>query len=193
MVLPAVISFYVLVSLFNYFDGIFALWIGGIPIIGPRLVAIPGVGLILTLSLIVLIGMATANIVGRRIVAYGDRVFSRTPVIRSIYNAVKQIVDAFASSSDGAFQQVVLVEYPRLGTYAIGFLTSSLKGEVAEYIGADVVAVFIPTTPNPTSGMLILLPRASVHNVNMSVDEGLKLIVSGGVVTPSPKEASPKL
>ena len=145
------------------------------------------------LSLIVLVGMATANIVGRRIVAYGDRVFSRTPVVRSIYNAVKQIVDAFASSSDGAFQQVVLVEYPRQGTYALGFLTSSIKGEVAEHIGTDVVAVFIPTTPNPTSGMLILLPRASVHNLDMTVDEGLKLIVSGGVVTPSPKEASPKL
>ncbi|MDP3486789.1 MAG: DUF502 domain-containing protein, partial [Bacillota bacterium] len=173
--------------------GLFALWIGGIPGIGPRLVAIPGVGLILNLSVIVLVGMATANIVGRKILAYGDRLFSQTPVIRSIYNAVKQVVDAFASSSDGAFQQVVLVEYPRLGAYAIGFLTSSIEGEVSEHIGADVVAVFIPTTPNPTSGMLILLPRASVHNLNMPVDEGLKLIVSGGVVSPSPKKGSPKL
>lgn len=185
VVLPVVVSFYVLVSLFQYFDGLFALWIGSIPVIGPRLVAIPGVGLILNLSVIVLVGMLTANIVGRRILAYGDRLFSQTPVIRSIYNAVKQIVDAFASSSDGAFQQVVLVEYPRLGAYAIGFLTSSIEGEVSQHIGSDVVAVFIPTTPNPTSGMLILLPRASVRKLSMSVDDGLKLIVSGGVVTPA--------
>jgi len=195
VVLPAVVSFYVLASLFHYFDGLFARWIGAIPVIGGVLAAIPGVGLVLTLFAIMLVGMATANIIGRRIVAYGDRIFSRTPVVRSIYNAVKQIVDAFASSSDGAFQQVVLVEYPRLGTYAVGFLTNSIKGEVAKHVGSDVVAVFIPTTPNPTSGMLIMLPRASVHYLDMSVDDGLKLIVSGGVVNPSPdpKEASPGL
>lgn len=185
VILPAVVSFYILLSLFTYFDGFFARWIGRIPVVGETLVSIPGVGLFLTVLSIMLVGLFTANIVGRRVVAYGDKVFSRTPVIRTIYNTVKQIVDAFAISGNGAFQQVVLVEYPREGLFALGFLTSKIKGEIAGHIADDIVAVFIPTTPNPTSGMLIFVPRASVKVLAMSVDEGLKLIVSGGMVSPN--------
>lgn len=184
VVLPSVVSFYVLLSLFRYFDNLFSHLIVKIPTIGPTLAIVPGIGLMATMLSIIGIGMFAANMVGRRVVLFWDRFFLRMPVVRSIYNAVKQIVDAFMASGSSAFQRVVLVEYPRRGLYAIGFLTGHMSGEALARPD-NLLAVFIPTTPNPTSGMLVMVPLEDVTHLEMTVDEGLKLIVSGGVFNPS--------
>lgn len=184
VVLPSVISFYILLTLFRYFDNLFSHSIAKIPAVGPTLAVVPGIGLLVTVLLIVVIGMFAANMVGRRVVLFWDRLFLRMPVVRNIYNAVKQIVDAFMASGSSAFQKVVLVEYPRPGLYALGFLTGQMPGEALSRTDGHLLAVFIPTTPNPTSGMLIMVPSKDVTFLEMTVDEGLKLIVSGGVFNP---------
>jgi len=189
VILPAAVTVYALVVLSRFFDGLLSRILYYVPAIGPLLAAVPGSGLVVTAVTVVVIGMVTTNVIGRRAVGYWDRLFLGVPIARGIYNSTKQIVDAFLAQGNSAFQQVVLVEYPRKGMFALGFLTGEMKGEVTEVTQSDLLTVFVPTTPNPTSGMLVLVPRDEVRRLDMPVDDGLKLIVSGGVYRPAVNDA----
>jgi uncharacterized membrane protein len=150
---------------------------------------IPGVGLLLSLLIISLTGITVANLLGRRMVTVWEGLLARIPLVRTIYSAVKQVVETVFSANGKSFRKVVLVEYPRRGMWCLALQTAENLGEVQAKTGAEVVAVFLPTTPNPTSGFVILVPRKDVVELDMNVDDGLKLIISMGVVVPAwPKE-----
>ncbi|PUA16251.1 DUF502 domain-containing protein [Glaciimonas sp. PCH181] len=145
---------------------------------------IPGLGTILTLLIIFFTGLATHNFIGRQVVAVWEAVLTRIPVVNSIYSSVKQVSDTLFSSSGNAFRKALLVEYPRQGSWTIAFLTGVPGGDVKNHLQGDYVSVYIPTTPNPTSGFFLMVPRADTVELNMSVDEALKYIISMGVVSP---------
>ena len=145
---------------------------------------IPGTGLLIVLVALTLIGALTASLLGRYFLHLSDRILARMPVVRSIYGATKQIFETVLSSQGNAFRSVVLIEYPRKGIWTLGFITGTTIGEVQHYTEQDVVNVFVPTTPNPTSGFLLFLPREEVTELAMTVEEGIKMIVSGGIVAP---------
>ena len=148
---------------------------------------IPGLGVLVLLVFITFIGALTRVLLGRWMVRGGEHLLSRMPIVRSIYGATKQIVETVLANQSDAFRQVVLFEYPRRGTWAIGFVTGKTVGEVQNVTSDDVVNVFLPTTPNPTSGYLLFLPRRDLVELSMSVEEGIKMIISGGIVTPPDK------
>ncbi|MEK9853347.1 MAG: DUF502 domain-containing protein, partial [Rhodobiaceae bacterium] len=140
--------------------------------------------------LITVIGAVAAGLLGRWIIKLGESILNRMPVVRSIYGASKQILETVISTQSDAFREVVLVEYPRKGLWVIGFVTGGTKAEVARRIDIDMVNVFVPTTPNPTSGFLLFCPRKDVIFMDMSVEDAVKLVVSGGIVTP-PDDGKP--
>lgn len=148
---------------------------------------IPGAGLVLTLAIIFVTGLLAANFIGQRLVSWWEKLLARIPVVNSIYNSVKQVSDTLFSSSGNAFRKALLVEYPRQGVWTIAFLTGQPGGDVANHLPGDFVSVYVPTTPNPTSGFFLMLPRKDVIELDMHVDEALKYIISMGVVTPPPR------
>lgn len=150
--------------------------------------AVPGLGLLMVGGALIVIGALTAGYLGRLITRVLDGVLARMPVLRSIYRAVKQVFETVLANKSNAFRQAVLVEYPRRGIWTIGFLTGVTKGEVQTVTGEEVINIFVPTTPNPTSGFLLFVPRADVIELAMSVEDALKMIVSGGIVTPQEAE-----
>lgn len=145
---------------------------------------IPGLGTILTLGIIFFVGVATHNLIGRQAVLIWEKLLNRIPVVRSVYSSVKQVSDTLLSSSGNAFRKALLVEYPRQGSWTIGFLTGVPGGDVRNHLPGDYVSVYIPTTPNPTSGFFLMMPREDTIELDMNVDEALKYIVSMGVVSP---------
>ena len=145
---------------------------------------LPGVGVLVTLLLILLTGLAAANFVGQRLVGFWEGLLSRIPVVKSIYYSVKQVSDTLFSSSGNAFRKALLVQYPRAGSWTIAFLTGTPGGDVRNHLDADYVSVYVPTTPNPTSGFFLMLPKSEVIELDMAVDEALKYIISMGVVAP---------
>ena len=145
---------------------------------------VPGIGLVIGAVLITLIGAIAAGFLGRYIIRLGEAILNKMPVVRSIYGATKQILETVISTQSDAFREVVLVEYPRKKLWVIGFVTGNTKGEVAGRIPSSMVNVFVPTTPNPTSGFLLFCPRSEIIFMQMSVEEAVKLVVSGGIVTP---------
>jgi uncharacterized membrane protein len=144
-----------------------------------------GVGLVVGFFAILLVGILARNLLGRRLIAWGDSIMHRIPGVRSVYNAIKQVTETVTSSSSKSFREVVLVEYPRKGLWAIAFVTGKTEGEVQDITTTEVVNVFLPTTPNPTSGFLLFVPRKDLRTLHMSVEQGLKMVISGGIVTPS--------
>ena len=154
--------------------------------------SLPGVGLIIGVVLITLIGAVAAGFLGRWIIRLGESILNRMPVVRSIYGAIKQILETVISTQSDAFREVILVEYPRRGMWVIGFVTGSTKEEVARRMDGEMVNVFVPTTPNPTSGFLLFCPRDEVIFMDMSVEDAVKLVVSGGIVTPPDDAAKGK-
>ena len=145
---------------------------------------LPGIGLVVVLVGLTIIGAVTAGFVGRFFLGLSERILNRMPVIRSVYGAVKQIFETVLAQQSGAFREVVLIEYPRRGIWSLGFITGSTEGEVQEITEDEVLNVFLPTTPNPTSGFLLFVPKRDVMRLSMSVEEGIKMVVSGGIVTP---------
>ena len=145
---------------------------------------IPGLGIILTFLVLVLTGMLAANFVGRYVVGGWESLLDRIPVVRSIYSAAKNFAEIVFSDSDHSFKRVLLIEYPRTGLYSLAFQTSSELGEVQGRTGEEVVCCFVPTTPNPTSGYVLIVPKKDVLVLDMEVDEALKMIISLGVVVP---------
>ena len=179
VLIPSVGSLYVFWLLFNFLDGFLSSLIA--QIFGRPL---PGLGFIVTIFFIFLVGYLTSNFLGRKILGFMDYVFFRVPLLRNVYSSFKQIVDSFMQQNKTAFKKVVMIEYPRKGLYVLGFLTGESRGEVQENTHSDTLNVFVPTSPNPTSGMLVLVPSQEVIFLKMSVEEGLKLIISGGVFSP---------
>ncbi len=151
---------------------------------------VPGLGVALTLAVVFLTGILAANIIGERLLSIGNMVLNRIPVVASIYSAVKQVSDTLLSESGQAFRKALLVPYPHAGSYTIAFLTGAPGGDVANHLQGDYVSVYVPTTPNPTSGFFLMMKRSDVVELDMSVDDALKYIISMGVVTPGSK--SPK-
>ncbi|MDH4124459.1 MAG: DUF502 domain-containing protein [Gammaproteobacteria bacterium] len=146
---------------------------------------VPGLGVILTILVLLLTGMLTANIVGRKFLGGWESLLDRIPIARSIYSAAKNFTEIVFSDSGKAFKNVLLVEYPRKGIYSLAFLTASELGEVQGRTGEDVICCFVPTTPNPTSGFIIVVPKNDVIELDMTVDEAARLIMSLGVVVPT--------
>lgn len=148
---------------------------------------IPGLGLIIAVVFFVIVGWFTRNFFGKLLVRMSEYIVHRVPVISNIYGAIKQIFETVMASQSDAFKEVVMLEYPRKGCWVLGFVTGKTKGEVQSITKKDMVNVFVPTTPNPTSGFLLFLPHKDVTFMNMSVEEGIKMIVSGGIITPEEK------
>ncbi len=154
--------------------------------------SLPGLGVLLVIVVLVLIGFFTAGLVGRNLVGLGERLLDQMPVIRNVYSAIKQVVETVLQEKSKAFRQVVLVEYPRKESWAIGFVTGETETHVQTGTRENVVNVFLPTTPNPTSGFLLFVPRGDLQLLGMTVEEGIKMVVSGGIVTPpSPRRETP--
>jgi uncharacterized membrane protein len=153
---------------------------------------IPGLGFIITLIVIFLVGLVTANFVGRKLVDGIGLLFSRIPLVRTVYSGAKEIVQTFILDRPSQFRQVVLVEYPRKGTYCIAFVTGSPSGELASKVGADFVNLFVPTTPNPTSGFYILVSREETIPLNITIEDAFKLIMSAGMSVPARQIDPPK-
>lgn len=148
---------------------------------------IPGLGLIISIIVITFIGAITPGFLGRTLLKVGERILDNTPVVRSIYGAIKQIMETVMSTNSESFREVVLVEYPRKGIWVIGFVTGETKGEVQTLNKDTLINVFIPTTPNPTSGFLLFLPKKDLIYMNMKVEDAVKMVISGGIVTPKNK------
>ncbi len=151
-------------------------------------VSVPGIGVIVVLLVVTIIGFLVTNFFGRFMIKLGENLVSRVPVVRTIYGVLKQIFDAVLAQSEGAFREVILIEYPRKGIWVLGFVTSNTQGEIRRVMADEMVNVFLPTTPNPTSGFLLFVPRKDCITLNMTVEEGVKLVISGGIVSPPDPE-----
>lgn len=189
--LPLVITVWVLMWLLGMLDGIFVSILATVEAVVPGLTGmaqavmkIPGIGVLALGVLILLTGMLAANIVGQWWFRQWDGLMTRIPVVRSIYSSVKQVSDTLFSGSGKAFSRALLVQYPRQGSWTVAFLTGHPGGEVARHLPGSHVSVYVPTTPNPTSGFFLMMPRDEVIELEMTVDEALKYIISMGVVVP---------
>ena len=149
---------------------------------------IPGLGVVLSIIIVVVTGVVVANLFGRRLVAAWESLLARIPLVRSIYSSVKQIAETLFHPEGKSFRKVLLIEYPRIGIWTLAFHTGSVVDEVQNKTGREVINVFVPTTPNPTSGFFIMVPKEDVVELEMSVEEGMKLIMSLGVVVPGAKK-----
>lgn len=191
--LPLAITIWVLLWLMGLLDGIFVALLTGAQAVSPDSMAsfwerfkhIPGLGVVLVFTGLLVSGALVSNVAGRWWLVQVDRLLTRIPVFKSIYNAVKKVSDTLFSSNGNAFRKALLVQYPRAGSWTIAFQTGTPRGEVAEHLGADFVSVYVPTTPNPTSGFFLMLPRADVIELKMSVDEALTFVISMGSVAPT--------
>ena len=151
---------------------------------------IPGLGALLSLLIVLLTGVLAANIIGQRMLQFGESMVARIPVVKTVYNGVKQVSDTLFSSSGQAFRKALLVRFPHGGAWTIAFQTGTPRGEVAAKLGQDHISVYVPTTPNPTSGYFLIVPRADVIELEMSVDEALKYVISMGVAAPAVRRGS---
>ena len=153
---------------------------------------IPGLGALLTLLVVVFTGMVVANYFGQRLVGFWESMLARIPVVKSIYSSVKQVSDTLFAPNGQAFRKALLVQYPREGSWTIAFLTGAPGKEVAQHLAGDHVSVYVPTTPNPTSGFFLMMHKEAVVELDMSVDDALKYIISMGVVTPGLHQSAHK-
>lgn len=147
---------------------------------------VPGLGVLLTVAIVLVTGVAAANFIGARLVQFWHGILHRIPVVNSIYSSVKQVSDTLFSSGGQAFRKALLVRWPHEGMWTIAFLTGTPGGDVTRHLAGDYVSVYVPTTPNPTGGYFVMLKRADVIELEMSVDEALKYIISMGTVAPAP-------
>ena len=190
--LPAAITIWVLHAVLGLIDGVFGWLLSASQAVLPQgahapieaLRQVPGLGLVVMALGLLLTGVFAANMVGQWWLRQGRKVLDRIPIVKSIYNSVKQVSDTLFSSSGNAFREAVLVQYPREGSWTIAFVTGRPGGEAALHLPGDYLSLYVPTTPNPTSGFFLMVPRADVIELAMSVDEALKYVISMGVVAP---------
>jgi len=183
--LPIALTFFILRFLYRRLDALSPVFTdllirAGAPI--PEGYRIPFLGVVITLVIVYLVGVLTTNIFGKRLLHLWERLVEKIPFVRQIYSGTKQVVISFANADTSAFNRVVLIEFPRRGVQAIGFVTGVTKGEVQNKTGDEVLNVFVPTTPNPTSGFLIFAPHSEVKDISMTIEEGVKYVISGGIV-----------
>ena len=190
--LPLAITIWVLHSVLGLLDGVFGWLLSASQAVLPQAATeplemlrhIPGLGVIVMLVGLLLTGVFAANMVGQWWLRQGGLMLNRIPIVKSIYSSVKQVSDTLFSSSGNAFREAVLVQYPRPGAWTIAFVTGRPGGEAAVHLPGDYLSLYVPTTPNPTSGFFLMVPRADVIELAMSVDEALKYVISMGVVAP---------
>ncbi len=196
--LPLAITIWVLMNVVGTLDGVFAWVVVAAQTVLPEslrpllqdLRNIPGLSVIVVVTALWLTGVAVTNMAGQWILTQSNRMFSNIPIVKSIYTSVKQVSDTLFSSSGQAFREAVLVQYPRAGAWTIAFVTGKPSGEVAQHLPGDMLTLYVPTTPNPTSGFMLMVPRADVMALHMTVDEALKYIISMGVVAPPPSAST---
>ncbi len=189
------------VGLTIWFLWSFAGWVDGVvlPLVPERFqpeqyigINLRGVGIVFFLFFTILVGWIAKGLMGRSLIRFAESLVERMPVVRSIYSGVKQIAETVFAQSERSFEKACMVEYPRKGIWAIGFVSTEAKGEVATRAGypddEDLLSVFVPTTPNPTSGFLLYFPRADVIELDMTVEDAAKLVISAGLVYPNPKK-----
>lgn len=180
---PVALTFWVAISLVKFFDKLVTPLI---PVyLNPNTYLprdLPGLGLIVLLTMLILIGSVTANFFGSWILRQTDRFISKIPLIKTFYKTIKQILETILRTNSQAFRDAVLIEYPRRGAWVIGFTTGEVKGEVKKKIKTPLINVFVPTTPNPTSGFLLMIPQKELKYLNVNVDEAIKTIVSAGII-----------
>lgn len=189
--LPLAITIWVLSWALGLVNGVFGALLTGLQTVLPvarqpleDLRHVPGLGLLILGSIVLLTGMFAANIFGQWALRQSNRLLNHIPIVKNIYSSVKQVSDTLFSSSGNAFREAVLVQYPHQGSWTIAFVTGQPGGEVAAALGEEHVSLYVPTTPNPTSGFFLMMPRSSVRPLAMSVDAALKHIISMGVVAP---------
>ena len=171
-IVPIAVTFWILKLLFTFFDGFAA------PILKRIGIEIPGLGIILTLVIVFLLGLFVTNVLGKTLFKWGERILAKLPIVNTIYKTIKQITSAFSGSTVKSFQQVIFMQYPRIGLWTMCFVTNESQNETGE----EFYHVFVPTTPNPTSGVFIIVPKKDVVHPNISVEDGLKAIISGGIL-----------
>ena len=183
--LPIALTYFILQFLFKNLDALSPVFTKilidmGAPI--PEGYRIPALGLVITLLIVLAVGWFTTNFFGKQMINLGESIVEKIPFVRKIYKGSKQVVQSIAHADTTAFRKVVLLEFPRRGMLAIGFVTGSARGEVQSYTREDVLNVFVPTMPNPTSGFLVFAPPEDLTEIDMSIEDGIKYVVSGGIV-----------
>jgi len=179
VVFPLVLSIFIFWKIFSWMEGTVDIFLNKFTDM-----YIPGLGILLLLIFITLIGMVTTNLIGRRLFSVFQKVISRIPLFNKVYRAIQEISYASLGRSKGLFREVVLIEYPRKGIFALGFVTDQTREEISHKLNKPCLNLFLPTSPNPTSGMLLIVPKDEVIPLSLTVEEGFKLIVSGGAFTP---------
>lgn len=183
VLVPVALTAFVLVQLFELLDGLFE------PLVVRAVGAhIPGIGLLLTLLVVLILGWLSTNVLGRRLIHLGEQVVARVPIGRSIYSASKSVLQILSERQTDAFKQVVLIEYPRKGLFSIVFVTGKVSWPGMHPELDDACTVFLPTTPNPTSGYLLVVPRSEMVELPITVEEGIRLVISGGILLPKSKK-----
>jgi uncharacterized membrane protein len=192
--LPLAITIWVLLWLVGMLDAVFVGILSALSAVSPdsstqsidRLRNIPGLGVLLVVTVMLLTGALVSNVAGRWWIKQWDQLFTHIPIVKSIYNSVKKVSDTLFSSNGNAFRTALLIQYPRQGSWTVAFQTGVPGGEVQSHLGEGYVSVYVPTTPNPTSGFFLILPRSEVVELQMSVDEALTYVISMGAVAPTP-------
>lgn len=184
ILVPVTLTIYILKQIFDFMDGMFS------PLVDRALqpyfpgAHVPGLGFLLTLLVVLILGWLSTNVVGRRLIQAGEGVIGRIPVAKSIYSATKGVLEAISFDQSDAFKRVVLIEYPKDDVFAVGFVTTSAKWPGLDKRTEDILLIFVPTTPNPTSGFLLLVPRSQALDLPISVEDGIRMVISGGIVQP---------
>ncbi len=184
VVVPLYMSVYVLVLIVKLMDGIFNILPQAIQPDNILHFHIPGLGIIFTALIVLVAGVLTQNLLGRKLIGWGESLLARVPIFRLIYNATKQLMETFFNKEHQGLRKVVLVEFPRKGLYSIGFMTGTPAGEIKGKAQSGAISVFIPTTPNPTTGFYIIVAESEVLALEMKVDDAFKIIMTGGLITP---------
>lgn len=191
VIAPGVLTIWLVWNVITWIDGLI------LPLIPRRFhpealtgLDIPGVGVVIFVIFTLVMGYFTKGLIGRTLVGWGERIVEAMPVIRSIYNAVKQIADTILSRQAPTFDRACLVQYPRPGIWAMAFISTTTRGEIGGHLAenGEMVSIFLPTTPNPTSGFLLFVPRADVIELDMSIEDAAKLVISAGLVYPEPRK-----
>jgi uncharacterized membrane protein len=184
IVVPLYISVYVFILIVSFMDSLFDFLPAPLRPETYLPFHIPGTGLLITLVGIFVVGVLAANLLGRKLVAIGERILARIPFLSAVYKATKQFMETFFAKEREGFRRVVLLEYPRKGLYSIGFVTGRTKGEIQTRTSEDTINLFIPTTPNPTSGYYIAIPEKDIIPLTMTVEDAFKVVMTGGMVVP---------